>query len=62
MLWNWLDIWYCDSCVMTENVVPQIDDREGRWASLSMAAQDAPVSSNSTGVQMELEISEYVIK
>jgi len=46
---------------MTENVVPEIEDREGRWDSLSMAAQDAPVSSNSTGVQMELGISEYVI-
>jgi len=46
---------------MTENVVPEIEDCEGKWDSLSMAAQDAPVSSNSTGVQMELGITEYVI-
>jgi len=46
---------------MTENVVPEIEDREGRWDSLSLAAHDAPVSSNSTGVQMGLGITQYVI-
>jgi len=46
---------------MTKNVVLETEVREGRWDSLSLAAQDVPVSSNFTGVQMELGITEYVI-
>jgi hypothetical protein len=46
---------------MTENVVPEIEVHEWGWDSLSLAAQDAPMSSNSTGVQRELGVTEYVI-